>query len=313
VRPASGDQWEIAAGPYRAQIASVGATLRSLTMDGRDLVVPFAAGEVRPLYRGAVLAPWPTRVVDGRYTADGAVRQLPLTEPDRGHALHGLALWLDFRARTATDTKVVLAATVEPQAGYPHRLALEVCYEASAALGLTWSVAAANVGAGAAPYGCGPHPYLVAGPGRLDEWSLTLPADMFAEVSGPRLLPGPVRAVDGLEFDFRAGRVLGAVEIDHAFGGVRWDGGRARAEVRDPSGTGVLVEWDRACPWVQVHTADRPAPEPNRLGLAVEPMTCPPDAFNSGVDLVWLAPGATHQAAWRIAGWPDAGPKGATR
>jgi aldose 1-epimerase len=74
----------------------------------------------------------------------------------------------------------------------------------------------------------------------------------------------------------------------------------ARVVVRDPSGTGVALQWGQQCPWVQIHTADRPDPTINRLGLAVEPMTCPPDAFNSGTDLVWLEPGGQFAASWAI-------------
>ncbi|HWU31187.1 MAG TPA: galactose mutarotase, partial [Microbacterium sp.] len=58
--------------------------------------------------------------------------------------------------------------------------------------------------------------------------------------------------------------------------------------------------WDAGCPWVQVHTADLPDPAASRRGLAVEPMTCPPDAFNSGTDLIVLEPGAAHTAGWSI-------------
>jgi aldose 1-epimerase len=290
-------------------VASVGATLRSLTYEGRDLVVPFAADEVRPFYRGAVLAPWPNRIIDGRWAAHGQEHQLPLTEPARRHALHGLALWLDFRERTASADETVLEAVVEPQDGYPYRLALEVSYLADAVHGLTWSLTATNLTARPAPHGCGPHPYLMAGPAPLDQWSLILPADLVIETDGPRLLPGAARSVDGSEFDFRERRAIGPTRMDHTFGGIRWEAGpergprRGRALVEDPSGTGVSIAWDEACPWLQVHTADRPEPELNRLGLAVEPMTCPPDAFNSGTDLVWLAPGASCRTEWTITGW----------
>ena len=96
VDPLSGEQFELSAGDYRATIASVGASLRELTWQGRHLVVPFDAHEIRPDYRGAVLAPWPNRVVDGKYQFDGLEHQLALTEPERGHALHGLVVWQDF-------------------------------------------------------------------------------------------------------------------------------------------------------------------------------------------------------------------------
>ena len=121
-------QHALRAGDYEAVIASVGATLRSLTYDGRDLVVPFDADEVRPSHRGATLAPWPNRVVDGRYTFAGVERQLPLTEPARQHALHGLPTWLDFEAIDKGSDHVTLAATIEPQTGYPWRIVVKTTF-----------------------------------------------------------------------------------------------------------------------------------------------------------------------------------------
>ena len=96
VIPASGNQYTITAGDYEATIASVGATLRTLIYRGRDLVVPFEPDIVRPFFRGATLAPWPNRIVDGRYVFRGRSYEVALTEPGRGQALHGLASWLDF-------------------------------------------------------------------------------------------------------------------------------------------------------------------------------------------------------------------------
>ncbi|WP_427131132.1 hypothetical protein [Pseudarthrobacter sp. S9] len=116
-----------------------------------------------------------------------------------------------------------------------------------------------------------------------------------------RVLPVGTRPVAGHEFGFRVRRALGATEIDHAFTDIDFDDdGRAQLIARDPSGTGVGMAWDRSCKWLQIHTADKPAPLPNRVGLAVEPMTCPPDAFNSGQDVVQLGSGATHQTQWTI-------------
>lgn len=80
--PLSGVQFSLRSGAYDAVIASVGATLRELRHDGRDLVVPFEADQVRPDYRGATLAPWPNRIVDGEYEFDGEELVTALTEPD---------------------------------------------------------------------------------------------------------------------------------------------------------------------------------------------------------------------------------------
>jgi aldose 1-epimerase len=299
--PRSGRQLRIAAHGYVADIASIGATLRTLTFDGRDLVVPFDADEVRPGYRGTTLAPWPNRIVDGRYSFGGVEHQLPLTEPERGQALHGLLAWAEFSDRLVLDDRVVLAAVIEPQTGYPFRVEVESEYRLEAD-GLHQTVTAHNIGADAAPWGTGPHPYLVAGPGGVDDWTLTLPASEVLTVTPDRLSPIAVESVDAHpEWDFRAPRRIDDVFIDHAFTELARTDGVAEVRVTTDAGTGVALAWDERCAWVQVHTADTPkAAATHRIGLAVEPMTCPPDAFNSGVDLVTLEPGATHAASWRI-------------
>lgn len=306
--PVSGTQHSLRAGDYEACIASVGATLRCLTFQGRDLVVPFGADEVRPSYRGATLAPWPNRVVDGVFTFHGVERRVALTEPARGHALHGLASWLDFEPIDKGPSHVTLAATIVAQTGYPWELGIETTFQLSAE-GLTQTVRVHNHGDEPAPWGTGPHPYLVAGPGLVDEWTLELPADEVLTVTDDRLIPVSLEPVDtaGAErFDFRRARRIGAVEIDHAYTGfARDDDGFATVRVTSADGTGVAMTWDTACPWAQIHTADKPDRAVSRLGLAVEPMTCAPDAFNDGrydfdTGLIELEPGASAEASWRI-------------
>jgi aldose 1-epimerase len=301
--PLSGNQIELAHGAYSATIASVGASLRSLTYDGRDLVLPFEADEVRPNYRGVTLAPWPNRVVDGRYTFDGVEQLVPINEHARGNALHGLVAWQDFSVRDRGDDFVELATTVQAQQGYPHRLDLTVLFRLGDE-GLYTAVTARNTGANDAPFGTGPHPYLVAGAGHADDWTLTLPAAQVLTVTPDRLVPISLEDVSTEQagaFDFRTPRVIGDVFIDHAFTALSRDAaGVASLELLATDGRGVSMRWDTACPWVQVHTADQPDPSQSRLGLAVEPMTCPPAAFNSGTDLIVLQPGESTTAGWTI-------------
>ncbi|MFB9646658.1 aldose 1-epimerase family protein [Microbacterium terregens] len=326
----SGTQHALRAGDYEAVIASVGASLRSLTFGGRDLVVPYDADQVRPSYRGATLAPWPNRIVDGRYSFAGAERQVPLTEPARHHALHGLAAWLDYQPIDKGPSHVTLAATIEPQTGYPWRVLVATTFSLGPD-GLTQSVRATNESPDAAPWGTGPHPYLVAGPGSVDEWTLELPARDVLAVTPDRLIPVELRAVDSDDpgrFDFREARRIGTVELDHAYTALtRDEAGFAavRLTVPGPSpdaasaspgasgregiaaGSGVEMVWDAACPWVQIHTSDKGAGVPgHRAGLAVEPMTCAPDAFNAAsydydTGLLVLDPEASAEASWRIA------------
>lgn len=301
--PLSGTQHILRSGDYTAVIASVGASLRCLRLGERDLVVPFDMDEVRPAFRGATLAPWPNRIVDATYDFDGATHLLAISEPARGHALHGLAAWLDFDAVDKAPDSVTLRATIQAQIGYPFRIRIDVTYALDAE-GLHESVTATNLGTAPAPYGTGPHPYLVAGAGLVDDWTLELPAAEVLTVTPDRLSPVAVESVDDhSEFDFRVARAIADAKIDHAFTRVDFtgEGGHATVRLTASDGDGVQMTWDEACPWVQVHTADRPDPALNRVGLAVEPMTCPPDAFNSGVDLIVLQPDASHTASWTIA------------
>ncbi|WP_233191502.1 MULTISPECIES: aldose 1-epimerase family protein [unclassified Cryobacterium] len=297
----SGAQYEITGHGYRAVVTGTGATLRVLQYDSRDLIVSFAEDQPMVNFRGVLAAPWPNRIADGRYHLDGVTQQLPINEPSRECALHGLVYDRAWRLVHHSDSEVVLGLRLPVGDGYPFQLDLLARYWLSP-VGLTTSIEATNAGTGTAPYGVCPHPYLRAGDSPLHTWQLSLPAERYLRVTPDRLLPdGLADVVDG-PFDFRQPCPIGSVQIDHAFTGlVRDSDGVATVELRDTDGSGVAMSWGTDCPWLQIHTADLPTPGMNRLGLAVEPMTCAPDAFNSGTDLIWLSPGASHRASWVIA------------
>jgi len=296
----TGRQLSLDAAGYHAEITEVGGHLRKLTRNGRPLVREFGVDHIPPLYSGAVLAPWPNRIADGRYSFQGKDFQLPINEVDRGAALHGLVADRPWSIAEVSGESVLLRHRVWPTQGYPFMLDLELRYSLDDR-GLTFGLVTRNTGTTDAPYGCSIHPYLVAGAGTVDDWTLRLPADSFLTVDPERLLPRELQPVR--EFDFRAGRSLDGLTIDHAFTGLAWDAsGRSSLDVVDRDGAGVRMSWHRTTPWVQICTADRPEPEFDRTGLAAEPMTCPPDAFNSGTDLVRLGAGRNHATSIRIAG-----------
>ncbi|WP_203231146.1 aldose 1-epimerase family protein [Nocardioides caldifontis] len=304
----SGRQLEIRAGRYAATVTEVGASLRRLERDGRPLVRPYDVDEHAPAYSGAVLAPWPNRIADGRYTFGDREHQLPVNEVERMTALHGLVLWEPWEVLEHEPSSVTLEVRVFPRPGYPFRLDLVITYSLDES-GLSVLLGAVNVGVDPAPYGCSLHPYLVAGDGTVDDWTLELPVTEVLDVDD-RLLPTGLRPAAELDYDFTRVRSLAGVEVDHAFTGVRWSApnpatglAEAAACVRAADGSGVELRWDSRCPWVQLHTADRPEPRLHRTGLALEPMTCPPNAFATGQADV-LPPGGHHRARWRIAALP---------
>jgi aldose 1-epimerase len=296
---ASGTQFEITHGAYRAVVTESGAALRTLTHDGRDLVDGFGADEMSPGCRGQLLMPWPNRIRDGRYTWSDTEQQLPLTEPSRSNASHGLVRWAAWTVASHSSSEVSLTYRLMAQSGYPWTLDLSVTY-ALADDGLTVTQGAVNRSATAAPYAQGAHPYLVV-PGEVDTWEFLLPA-ATRSINDDRQLPVGRAEVTATEADFRTARPLGGVVLDHAFTDlVRDAAGLATTALHDPAtGRGVELWVDVAHPWLMVYTADdRPAPF-HRRSVAVEPMTAQADAFRSGEDVVRLEPGASFGSTWGI-------------
>jgi aldose 1-epimerase len=285
----SGEQFEFAAGGYRAVVTECGATLRVLEHAGRQIVHGFGEEEMSSAGRGQLLVPWPNRIRDGAYSFDGRDQQLGLTEPSRHNASHGLVRWAAWTLEEHAGTSVSLGYRLMAQSGYPWTLDLEVVYDLSAD-GLTVTQTATNLSRHAAPYASGAHPYLSAGPGPVDGWELTLPASLRLLPDDRQLPLGEEEVID-TPYDFRVTRPVRDTRLDHAFGDLGRDhDGVATTVVRDPAtGLGAALWVDRHHPWLMVFSADD-GWDPPRQALAVEPMTAPPDAFRSGRDLVTLAP-----------------------
>ena len=286
----SGEQYEIAAAGYNAVITESGAALRVLSHSGRPLVDGFADDEMSSGGRGQLLMPWPNRIRDGRFSFGGRAHQLALTEPTRSNASHGLARWAAWTLEEHTANSVSLVYRVMAQSGYPWTVDLHVLYDLGAD-GLTVTQTATNLSREPAPYACGAHPYLCVGTpvnGAIDGLELTLPAGTRT-LTDARLIPTETVPVDE-EHDFRAGRLIGDVTFNETYGDLTRVDGVAITSLRKPGdGPGVALWVSDNISWLLLYSADDVGGR-ERRSLAVEPMTAPPDAFNSGIDLVELAP-----------------------
>jgi aldose 1-epimerase len=295
----TGEQYEIISGPHRAVVTEVGATLRSFSVEGRDVVRGFGVDEMSRAGRGQHLIPWPNRIRDGRYVFNGVTQQLGLTEPARNNASHGLVRYVPWVLVDKKVDAVTNRVRIHPQPGWPGTLEAMITHQVSAD-GLTVTVEATNIGADELPFGYGAHPYLTVGESTVDDVSITVPAGSYLEVDD-RLLPTKISPVDGTIYDLRPGPVLGSTSLDTAMTDlVRDPDGRWRVKV--VLGERYAELWgDEAMKWTQIFTGG-----PNRdWSIAVEPMTCGPDAFNAGPthgDLKVLAPGETFVGQWGISG-----------
>lgn len=298
--PLTGAQYEIEAGDYRATVTELGGGLRALSHGSTPLVTGYEPDELPPHGAGQLLSPWPNRIDGGRYGFDGATYQLPLSEPARGNAIHGLTRWMAWSRIAHDSDEVTLRCVPAAQIGYPFAVQTDVTYRVDARDGLHVTVTAANKGGRPAPWGTGHHPYLAIATATVDETSLTLPADQWLPADERGIPSGPPRGVDGGEFDFRSSRKVAGTVLDHAFTGLRRDADGLAWVVLEGAGARSALWVDGTYHWLQVFTGDPLEPAMRRTALAVEPMTCPPNAFGSGENLITLAPGESVSCRWGI-------------
>ncbi|GAB1644737.1 aldose 1-epimerase family protein [Krasilnikovia sp. MM14-A1259] len=296
----SGLQWTIESGEHRATFAEVGGVLRAYEVGDREVVDGFTERELSPASAGQVLAPWPNRIRDGRYTFQGETHQLPLTEPSRNTAIHGLVNWVRWRAADQSPDAVTLECDLAAQSGYPWSLALRTRWSVGPG-GLRCDQEVINTSDSEAPWGYSAHPYLRLPGVAVDDLLLRVPARTRILADG-RLLPIGAVKIAGSEYDFTGPRRIGDLVLDTTFGDLEYDtDGGSSVTIAAPSGDAQVTVWgDRRFAWWQVFTSDTLHGERYRRSVAIEPMTCPPDAFRSGRDLIVLSPGDTWAASWGV-------------
>jgi aldose 1-epimerase len=296
---ASGEEIELVADDQRAVLDEVGGGIRSYAARGREILDGYPAGQPSSSGRGQVLIPWPNRLEDGSYEFDGQRHQLDLNEPENRNAIHGLVRWETWTARERKPHRVVMEHVLSARPGYPFTLELRIEYTLAPS-GLTVRTTATNVGEAACPYGAGAHPYLTVGTETIDSLILHVSAETVLR-SDERGLPFDAGPVDGTEFDFRRPRPIGSTKLDHTFTDLaREEDGLARVALAGlHPGSGIELWLDESYRYLQLFSGD-PFPDVDRRSLAVEPMTCPANAFRTGEGLIRLEVGQSFTSTWGI-------------
>jgi aldose 1-epimerase len=284
---------------------AVGGGLRDYTVAGEPVLDGYPEGEMCHAGRGQVLAPWPNRLDGGRYRFGGTDLQLPIDEVGRANAIHGLVRWSSWNLEQPGPSRVVAAHVLYPRPGYPFTLGLRVEYELDSR-GLSATTTASNLGPDPLPFGVGFHPYLTVRTEQIDDAVLTLPAGRVLVADDRGVPTGVTSEVTGSDRDFRNARRMGDVRMDDCYTDLRRDEEDCvRVTLTAPGGTPAVDLWaDAQFGYLMLFTGDTlPAPE-RRRGLAIEPMTCPPNAFVSGEGLVVLEPGEQRRYRWGISPRP---------
>lgn len=298
----TGPQFEISSGEHWAAASGVGANLRGYRVGGVDVTHVHDPDALPPKSNGAVLMPWPNRIRAGRYRFDDQDLQLALTDPPTGNASHGLANWARWVVDDHRPDEIVLHCDVVPQKGWPFELRAQVSYRVDPVAGLVATLTAHNTGSHPLPFGAGSHPYLSVGRARIDDVALRVPARRRL-VTDDAQIPLGSEEVAGTEYDLRELRAIGPLRLDTGFVDLEpdpGDGARGSVRVRSDD-VDTTLWWDHPTfTSVQVFTV--PELSPGRAAIAIEPMTCAANAFNTGANLIRLEPGTSWTGHWGIAG-----------
>ena len=295
----SGAQWTIEADGQRAVLVEVGGGIRTYTAGGHEIIDGFGTDEIAPACHGQILAPWPNRIRDGQYTFEDEAQQLALTEPDKNTAIHGLVNWSRWHLVAEEPGSVTLEFHLPAQVGYPWSLLLQTRWSVGPD-GLRADHEVTNTSDRNAPFGFSVHPYFQLTDTAVEDIELRIPARSRV-LADSRLLPIGAVKIAGSEYDYAEPRRIGEAVLDTTFGDVVADAdGGSSVILAAPSGQSISVWADGTFRWWQAFTSDTLSGERHRRSVAIEPMTCPPDAFRSGRDLTVLAPGDTWRASWGV-------------
>jgi aldose 1-epimerase len=296
----SGEQIAIAHGDQRAVVTEVGATLRTYVMGGVSVIEGFSAEEVPTHGRGQVLYPWPNRIGDGEWTFSERIARPTVDDVQQATASHGLVRWRPFRVEAVNQNRCVLSLLLHPTPDYPFLSEITVAYHLGS-LGLTVTTTVTNRDEVPVPFGVGFHPYLSVTTPTIEGAQLEVPATAYVAVNDRQLPTGEILPLAGNLLDFSKRKSLSGHELDVTYTElVRDDSGLVTVTLEDAKGGEIELSLDRNFPYLQIYTGDHLEKGRRRTSVAVEPMTCPPDALRSGKDVVVLEPGQHWAGSWRL-------------
>ncbi len=296
----TGEQIAIAHGDQRAVITEVGATLRTYVMGGVPVLEGFAADELPTGARGQVLYPWPNRLAPTPWTFSDRIGQGGIDDLATQTQEHGIAKWRPFRVEAVNQNRVLLTLLLHATPEYPFVSEVSVAYHLGP-MGLTVTTTVVNRDSVPIPFGVGFHPYVAVTTPTIEGATLHVPARSYVETDA-RLLPtGLILPLAGNDLDFSFPKSVNGHELDVTYTDLlRDDSGLFTATLTDRTGGNVEIQMDRNFPYLQVYTGDTLEKGRQRTSVAIEPMTCPPEALRSGKDLLILEPDQHWAGSWRI-------------
>ena len=278
-------------GPFSCEIlANYGAALNSFCFQNVDFVDGYQRLEetLTQQYKGVILAPFPNRIAQAKYAFKGQSFALDINRAKEGLALHGFLFNQPFKVIEQSAHQCTLIYRYsEFKNGYPFPFELKVAYVLDEEAGLKVSCRVENVGTKALPFGLGWHPYFKIN-GSIDDLKIEFPATEQLSLDDKKIPTGEL-----LTFTKEAG-ILNLIdcEFDDCFKLV--NSGKQVFKLISPSISLEIAAEQSAFPYFQIYTPK------DRKSIAIEPMTCAPNAFNSGLGLQIIEAGEVIVASYSL-------------
>ncbi|NMM97716.1 MULTISPECIES: aldose 1-epimerase family protein [Bifidobacterium] len=296
--PRTGQQYSISCGDYEAVITELGATMRKVTYQGKNVIVPLGPDDPVTCCHGQLLVPFPNRIAAGTYEFEGTTYTLPIDEHDRNTAIHGYGYRAFWKLESLSETSVTQSWRPPFLLGYPFNITVYATHEITED-GLKITVTAENNGDVDAPWALAIHPWLDNGfngygdeiDGQNAQCRLTVPAETHVTVD-ENLIPTGTEPVAGTKYDLNSNPLLTEQPFDDAWTDLKHDAdGTVTATFTRPDGLVIKVGGDETITSFQVCTGTGFPAYMHPAGTAVEPQTAYANAFNTGKDLIVIKPG----------------------
>ncbi|MFT7560150.1 MAG: aldose 1-epimerase [Flavobacteriales bacterium] len=248
-------------------------------------------------YRGIVLFPFPNRLADGCCEFNGVKYRFPCNESESNNSLHGSVFEKSFDVDIIDEHSVVLTYKYdEADVSFPFKASLKIIYRLLSNAELTLEFVVVNNDITTLPLGLGWHPYYSFG-GAINDLALELPKLTLIELDD-RSLPTGNRS----DYDVSRHRNgISTTSFDDCFY-CEEKTPRYVVELLDKKNRLKLSIWQsrqgtNGGDFVPGFQYIQVCSDHARQSIAVEPMTCSVNAFNTREGLITLAPSMEYRVS----------------
>ncbi len=268
-----------------AEIAlNLGASLQELTLNSTPIIKPLKPLTYKDTYASSILFPFANRIKDGTYAFNGKNFSLPINEPDKNNALHGLVFNKTFEVieEKTTETEATITLLYQEKnrvLGFPYTYAIQLKYILKAN-GLSLQLTVKNTDDKVFPFTTGWHPYFYSN--NLNKSSLSFKSSTQLLVNERCITTSSTTVTNTENFELKDKQLDDCFVLSNN-----------NVTFNTPNYS-LLINSTSEKSFLQLYTP------PKKNTIAIEPTTGVSDSFNNNMGLETLAPNKTYQVNWNL-------------